>query len=90
MLTLLPKGVQTKYLKLSWLKVFSICHQCKTIPVYTLSFEYLREFKKIEMAQIGYSEAWGKLFHDKKPEGGKSRGTVPLSTTAIKESLWIP
>ena len=29
MLTLLPKGVQTKLLKFFCLKVFSICHRCR-------------------------------------------------------------
>jgi hypothetical protein len=29
MLTLLPTGVQTKYLKLLWLKNFYICHLCQ-------------------------------------------------------------
>ncbi len=35
----------------------------------TLSCEYLREFlKKFETALMGYSGAWGKLIHEKKPE----------------------
>ncbi len=49
MLTLLPKGVQTKYLKLLWLKIFSICHWCQRHQWCTLSSKYLRKFsKKIE------------------------------------------
>jgi hypothetical protein len=35
-------------------------------PVSTLSREYLREFsKKFEMAVMVYSDAWGKLIHEK-------------------------
>jgi hypothetical protein len=61
MLTLMPKGAQTKLLKFFCLKIFSICHRwC------TLSREYLREFsKKFEMAVMVYSDAWGKLIHEK-------------------------
>jgi hypothetical protein len=34
-----------------------------------LSCEYLREFsKKFNKALLGYSEDWGKLIHEKKPE----------------------
>jgi hypothetical protein len=55
MLTLLPKGAQTKLLKFFYLKIFS-----------TLSREYLQEFsKKFEMSVMVYSDAWGKLIHEK-------------------------
>ncbi len=39
------------------------------LPPVHLELQYLREFlKKYEMALIGYSEAWGKLIHEKNPE----------------------
>jgi len=41
--TVLPKGVQTKYLKLLLLRIFSICRWHRW---YTLSCEYLLEFSK--------------------------------------------
>ena len=63
MLTLLPKGAQTKLLKFFCLKIFSICHRCRWC---TLSREYLREFsKKFEMTVLLYSDACGKLIHEK-------------------------
>ncbi len=69
MLTLLPKGAQTKLLKFFCFKMFSICHRCRWHRWCTLSREYLREFsKKFEMAVVVYSDAWGKLIHEKKPE----------------------
>ncbi len=37
--TLLPESVQTKYLKLFYLKVFSICHWCQQDWCCTLSWE---------------------------------------------------
>jgi len=56
MLTLLPKGVQTKYLKFFWLKIFSICHRCQRHRWCILSCGYLGEFsKKFETALMGYS-----------------------------------
>ncbi len=65
-LTLLPKGAQTKLLKFFCLKIFSICHRCRWHRWCTLSLEYLREFsKKFEMALMVYSDAWGKLIHEK-------------------------
>jgi hypothetical protein len=73
MVTLVPKGAQTKLLKFFCLKIFSIC------PLCTLSREYLREFsKKFEKAVLVYSDAWGKLIHEK-TRSRKSRDTVPLS-----------
>ncbi len=67
MLTLLLKGVQTKYLNLFWLKIFSICHRCRWhLELDTMSCEYHREFSKnFETALMGYSGAWGKLIHEK-------------------------
>ncbi len=64
MLTLPPKGTQTKLLKFFCLKIFSICHRwC------TLSCEYLCKFlKKFGMAVIVYSDAWGETDSWKKPE----------------------
>jgi hypothetical protein len=59
MITLLPKGV----------KKIPICHRCQRHRWCTSSSEYLREFsKKFETALLGYSGAWGKLSHEKKPE----------------------
>ncbi len=66
MVTLLPKGAQTKVLKFFCLKIFSICHRCRWHRWCTLSREYLREFsKKFEKAVLVYSEAWRKLIHEK-------------------------
>ncbi len=63
---LLPKGAQTKLFKFFCSKIFSICHRCRWHRWCTLSHEYLREFsKKFEMAVIVYSDAWGKLIHEK-------------------------
>ncbi len=78
MLTLLPKGAQTKLLKFFCLKIFSICHRCRWHRWCTLCREYLREFsKKIEMAVMVYSDAWGNWFM-KKTRSRKSCDTVPL------------
>ncbi len=66
MLTLLPKGAQTKLLKFFCLKIFSICLRSRWHRWCTLSREYLRKFsKKFEMAVMMYSDAWGKLIHEK-------------------------
>ncbi len=66
MVTLLPKGAQIKLLTFLCLKIFSICHRCRWHRWCTLSREYLREFsKKIEKAVLVYSDAWGKLIHEK-------------------------
>ncbi len=46
MLTLWPKGVQTKKCKLFWLKIFSVCHWWQQHQWCILSCEYLREFSK--------------------------------------------
>ncbi len=65
-LTLLPKGVQTKWLKPLLLKIFSICHLCQQHRWCTLRCEYLREMsKKFETALMMYSGAWGKQIHEK-------------------------
>ncbi len=78
MSTLLPKGAQKKLLKLFCLKIFSICHRCRWHRWCTMSREYLREFsKKFEMAVMVYSDAWGKLIHEKN-RSRKSRDTVPI------------
>ncbi len=75
MLTALPKGVQTKYWKLFWLKIFSICHKCQRHQWCTLSGEFSKQFKR---ALMGYSGAGGKLIHEKN-WSRKSRSTVPLT-----------
>ncbi len=83
MLTLLPIGAQTKVLKFFCLKFFSICHRCQRHRWCTLSREYLREFsKKFEMAVMVYSDAWGKLIHEKNQKSKISwhcpfKGIVP-------------
>ncbi len=68
--TLLPKGVQTKYLKLFWLKIFSICHLCRWHQWCTLPCKYLEFiasfFKKFKSALMAYLGAWGKMIHVKK------------------------
>ncbi len=69
MLTLLFKGVPTKFFKFFWLQIFLICHRCQRHRWSTLSCEYLREFsKKFETALIGHSGAGGKLIHEKNQE----------------------
>ncbi len=66
-----------KIIKIFWLKIFSICHQCQRHRWCTLNCEYLREFsEKFETALLVYSGACGKLIHEKSQ---KSRGTVPLN-----------
>ncbi len=66
MVTLLPKGAQTKLLKFFSLKIFSICHRCRWHRWCTLSRVYLCEFsKKFEKAVLVYSDACGKLIHEK-------------------------
>jgi hypothetical protein len=69
MLTLLSKGVPTKFLKFFWLQIFLICHRCQRHRWSTLSCEYLREFSKnFETVLIGHSGAGGKLIHEKNQE----------------------
>ncbi len=83
-----PKGVQTKLLKFFCLKIFSICYRCCWHRWCTLSHEYLREFsKKFEMAVVVYSEAWGKLIHEKKTRSWKSRVTVPLNSLTKRQKI---
>ncbi len=51
----LPKVVQTKYLELFWLKIFSIFHRCQRHQLFTLNCEYLHEFsKKFKTALMEY------------------------------------
>jgi hypothetical protein len=53
---------------------WQICHWCQRC---TLSWEYFRGFSnKFELALIGYSGAWGKMFHEKKHE---VENLMPLS-----------
>ncbi len=76
MLTLLPKGVQTKYLTFFWLKIFSICHRCQRHRRCTLSCEYLCEFfKKFEPA-LCYTQGLGGNWFMKNTRSRKSRGTA--------------
>jgi hypothetical protein len=50
-------------------KIFSICHRCQRHWWWTLSCKQITNFcKKFETALMGYSGAWGKPIHDKKPE----------------------
>jgi hypothetical protein len=66
MLTVLPKGVQTKLLKFFSLKIFPICHRCQRHRWCTLSREYHHKFsKKFEIAVMVYSGAWWKLIYEK-------------------------
>jgi hypothetical protein len=65
MLTLLPKGCQTKYLTLFWSKIFS---NLLISP---------RVFEKIRNSPNGIFRAWKELIH-KKTWSRKYRGTVPL------------
>ncbi len=76
MLTLLPKGVQTKYVKLSWLKI--LFHLPPVHRWCTLSCEYLCEFSlTIQNSQWDTQGLGGELF-TKKSSSRKSCGTVPL------------
>ncbi len=79
MLTLLPKGVQTKLLKFFCLKVFSICHRCRWHRWQTLSCEYLREFSKNSKGPNSIIRGLGETGSRKKTRSKKSRDTVPLS-----------
>jgi hypothetical protein len=67
MLTLLPKGAQTKLLKFFCLKIFSNLPLVSLTPVVYLEPRiYLLEFsKKFEMAVVVYSDGRGKLIHEK-------------------------
>ncbi len=57
---------KNKLLKFFCLKIFSICHRCQRHRWCTLSREYLSEFsKKFEMVVLVYSDASGKLIHEK-------------------------
>ncbi len=77
MLTLLPKDVQTKYLKLLFLTIFSICHHYQRNRWCTLSCQYLcGVLKKFDTAQMGYSGARGKLIYEKLKV--KNLGALPL------------
>ncbi len=68
-----------KIIKIFLLEDFSICHRCRWHWWCTFSREYLSEFsKKFEMAVMVYSDAWGKLIHEK-TRSRKSRDTVPLN-----------
>ncbi len=95
MLTLLPKGAQTKLLKLFCLKIFYICHRCRWHRWCTLSREDLREFsKKLEMAVMVYSCAWGKLIHEKKQKSKISwhcpfKGTVLRDGSGFWWHVWL-
>ncbi len=46
MLTLLPKSIQNKIIKLFWLKFFSICYRCQRHWWCNLNCEYLCEISK--------------------------------------------
>ncbi len=88
MVTLLPKGAQTKLLKFFCLKIFSICHRCRWHRWCTLSREYLREFsKKFEKAVLVYSDASGKLIHEKNQKSKISwHCPFKLSVTRVNAS----
>ncbi len=74
-----PTGVQSKYLKLFWLEIFSICHQCQRHRWYSTPWvaNISTNFrKKFETALMGYSGPWGNLVHEKKHE---AKNLVALS-----------
>jgi hypothetical protein len=66
-LTLLPKGVQTKYLKRFLLKIFFHMSPVSTTLVVHLEQRISPSefYKNFEMFLTGYSGAWGKLIHEK-------------------------
>ncbi len=58
----------------------SVNDTCATIPVVHFELQISsRISKKFETALIVYWGAWGKLIHEKKARGWKSRDTVPLA-----------
>jgi hypothetical protein len=73
MLTLQPKGDQTKYVKLFLLKIFSFCHLSTTpglhleLRISPQSFGnfWKKVLEKFETALMGYSGAGGKLTQEK-------------------------
>ncbi len=72
MLTLLPKGVQTKLLKIFWLKIFPFVtgvndlSPVSTTPVVHTELRIFLNFWKVfETTLMVYSGAWGKLIHEK-------------------------
>ncbi len=72
MLTLLPKGVQTKLLKFFCLKFFSICHRNLELHISP------RIFEKIRNGPNGIIRGLGETDSRKKTRSKKSRDTVPL------------
>ncbi len=67
--TLLPKGVQIKYLKLFWLKNFFICYWCQRHGWCTLSCKYLHKFlQKFWNGPNGILRSLGETDSWKKPE----------------------
>ncbi len=87
MLTLVPKGVQTKLLKFFCLKVFSICHRCRWHRWQTLSCIYLREFSKNSKRPNWFNQRLGGIWFKKKTRSKTSRDTVPLKCGIINFSL---
>ncbi len=67
------QGVQTKFLKLSFLIEFFFHLPTKPVVHLELRRKYL---KKFETAPMGYLGDWGKLIHGKKTRSRKSLGTV--------------
>jgi hypothetical protein len=59
MLTLLPKGVQTKYYKFSDCRFFTFATNVNDTCGAPSAFE------KFETVLMGFSGAWGKLIHEK-------------------------
>ncbi len=89
MFPLLPKGDQTKLLKIFWLMIFTICHRCRWHRWQTLNCEYLREFlKKFETVLMDYSWAGGKLIHEKNQKQ-KISWHCPFNTTIGGSGLKI-
>ncbi len=68
MSTRLPKGVQTKYLKLSFLKIFSICHLFQRHRWCTLKCEYPRLFRQNLKLPNGIFRGLGETDSWKKPK----------------------
>jgi hypothetical protein len=89
MLTLLSKGVPTKFLKFFWLKIFFICHRCQRHRWSTLSCKYLREFsKKFGTILMGYSGAGGKLIHEKNQKQ-KISWHCPFNLVWAEGGRWV-
>ncbi len=65
---------------------WQICRRCRWYRWCTLTCEYLHDFlKKFEMVLLGYSGAGGETDSWKKTRSKKSRDTVPLRRSSLRQ-----